>query len=76
MRCLFCKGTLEDKASAFTLELDGRIIVVKSVPSHVCAQCGETSFSDDVYRELEKVIDQLRNAITEVAIVNYITVPA
>ena len=71
MRCLFCKGTLEEKTSAFTLELDGCIVVVKNVPSHVCSQCGETSFSDEVYRELEKVVDQLRGTISEVAIVNY-----
>ena len=75
MRCLFCKGTLEDKPSAFTLELGDRIIIVKSVPSHVCSQCGETSFGDDVYKELEKVVDQLRETITEVAIVNYASVP-
>jgi len=76
MRCVFCKGKLEDKTSAFTLELGNRIIIVKDVPSHVCSQCGEASFSDDVYRELERVVDQLRESITEVAIVNYFAVPA
>ena len=76
MRCLFCKGKLEDKTSSFTLDIDNRIIIVKSVPSHVCSQCGEVSFSDDVYRELEKVVDQLRESISEVAIVNYSAVPA
>ena len=73
MRCIFCKGILEEKTSAFTLELDGCIIVVKNVPSHVCSQCGEASFSDEVYRELEIVIDKMRGTISEVAIVNYIT---
>ena len=71
MRCIFCKGALEDKTSAFTLELDGCIIVVKNVPSHVCSQCGEVSFNDEVYRELEKIIDKMRGTISEVAIVNY-----
>ena len=75
MRCLFCKGKLEDKTSAFTMEIGNRIIIIKSVPSHVCSQCGETSYSDDVYRELEKVVDQLRESITEIAIVDYINVP-
>jgi len=72
MRCVFCKGTLEDKTSVFTIELGERIVVVRNVPSHVCSQCGEASFSDNVYRELEKLVDQLRNTITEVAIVNYL----
>ena len=64
MKCLFCKGTLEDKTSAFTVELGGCIVVVKNVPSHVCSQCGETSYGDEVYKELEKVIDELRDSIT------------
>ena len=72
MRCLFCKGSLEEKTSAFTAELGGCIVIVKNVPSHVCTQCGETSYSDTVYRELEKVVDQLRDSITEVAIVDFI----
>ena len=76
MRCVFCKGTLEEKPSAFTVELGERIVVVKNVPSHVCSQCGEVSFSDDVYRELEKVVEQFRYTITEVAIVNYLFQPA
>ena len=71
MKCLFCKGTLEDKTSAFTVELGGCIIVVKNVPSHVCSQCGETSYGDEVYKELEKVVDELRDSITEVAIADY-----
>ena len=48
---------------------------MRRVPSHVCSQCGETSYSNDVYRELEKVVDQLRESITEIAIVDYISVP-
>ena len=29
MKCLLCKGTLEDKTAAFTVELDDSIVVVK-----------------------------------------------
>ena len=71
MRCLYCKGTLEDKTSTFTLDLDGCVIVVRNVPSHVCCQCGEASFDDDVYRQLEKIVNHMRGTISEVSIVSY-----
>ena len=71
MRCLFCKGTLEDKESTFTLDNDGCIIIVRDVPGHVCCQCGEASFDDEVYRRLEKIVDQMRGTISEVSIVSY-----
>ena len=71
MRCLYCKGTLEDKTSVFTVELDSCIVIVKNVPSHVCCQCGEASFDDEVYRQLEKIVDKMRGTISEVSIVNF-----
>ena len=71
MRCLFCKGKLEDKNTVFTIELGDCIIIVKNVPSHVCSQCGEASYGDDVYKELENVVDELRDSITEIAIADY-----
>ena len=71
MRCLYCKGVLENKTSVFTLDLDGCIVVVRNVPAHVCSQCDEASFSNDVYQHLERVVAQLRGTNSEVAIVNY-----
>ena len=71
MRCVYCKGSLEEKASIFTLVLENRVVIIKDVPSHVCRQCGETSYDDAVFRQLEKYVAQLRDVITEVAITSY-----
>ena len=71
MRCIVCKGILEDKTTTFTLALDDRIVVIKDVPSHVCSQCGETSYDDIVFRQLERIVEHLRDVITEVAITSY-----
>ena len=71
MRCVYCKGTLEDKMSTFSLALEERVVIIKDVPSHVCRQCGETSYEDAVFRQLEVIVEQLRGIITEVAITSY-----
>ncbi|GHV76731.1 hypothetical protein AGMMS49942_15520 [Spirochaetia bacterium] len=77
MECFMCKGTLEDKVSAFMTELDSYIVIVKNVPSQVCAQCGEVSYSNEVARQLEKIVETVKiascNALasTEIAVVNY-----
>jgi hypothetical protein len=44
---------------------------VKNVPSQVCSQCGETSYNNDVAHRLEKIVNDMRMAVTEVAIINY-----
>ena len=73
MRCVYCKGSIEEKASTFTLVLENRVVIIKDVPSHVCRQCGEISYEDSVFRQLEKYVEQLRDVISEVAITSYST---
>ena len=54
MSCFMCKGNLEDKLTNFIADLGNCIIIVKDVPSQVCSQCGEVSYSNDVALQLEK----------------------
>ena len=71
MTCFFCKGELERVNEAFMVESGERIIVVKNVPSNVCAKCGQKSFENDVARRLEKIVNKAKEAIEEVAVVQY-----
>jgi YgiT-type zinc finger domain-containing protein len=77
MKCFFCKGTVEDRASTFMADLETCIVIIKNVPSQVCGQCGEISYSNDVARQLERIVDSLKKtalntiAPTEITVVNY-----
>ena len=71
MNCFMCKGELEDKNTTFMTELDNCIIIIKNVPSQVCKQCGEISYTDEVAKQLEKLVNSLRNSITEITVINY-----
>ncbi len=71
MTCISCKGDLIDKKTNFIADLGDCIIIVKDVPSQVCSQCGEVSYSHEVAKRLEEIISQMKNAMTEVAIVHY-----
>ena len=73
MSCFMCKGSLEDKLTTFLVDVDNCIVIVKNVPSQVCSQCGETSYSDSVASHLEKIVDAALKALTEIAVVNYAT---
>ncbi len=53
------------------VDLDNCIVIVKNVPSQVCNQCGETSYSDDVAGRLEEIVNSMREAVTEIAVINY-----
>ncbi len=71
MNCLMCKGILENKNTTFMVELDNCIIIIKNVPSQVCKQCGEVSYSNEVAKQLEKLVNEVRNSITEITAINY-----
>ena len=66
-----CKGKLEEKNTTFMVELDNCIIIIKNVPSLVCEECGEVSYSNEVSKQLEKLVNAVRNSITEITIINY-----
>ena len=71
MNCLLKKGEIKKKNTTFMVELDNCIIIIKNVPSQVCRQCGEVSYSDEVAKQLEKLVNSVRNAITEITVINY-----
>ena len=71
MKCFMCKGQIEDKFTTFMTDLENCIIIIKNVPSQVCSQCGEVSYSHNVAVQLEKIVNFMRVGITEIAVINY-----
>ena len=71
MSCFICKGNLEDKLTNFIADLGNCIIIVKDVPSQVCSQCGEVSYSNDVALQLEKIINKTKSTLTKITVVRY-----
>jgi YgiT-type zinc finger domain-containing protein len=71
MKCSLCKGNIVDGFTTYMVDLDSCIVIVKKVPCHECAQCGEASFTLDVAERLEQIVDSLKDSATEVAIVKY-----
>ena len=72
MTCFMCKGTVREGFSTFTADMGACIVVVKNVPSRVCGQCGEVSYSDETARRLEQIVRSLTGQVSaEIAVVNY-----
>jgi len=72
MNCFMCKGKVREGFSTFTADMGGCIVVIKNVPSRVCEQCGESSYSNEVARRLEQIVHSLTNSATaEIAVISY-----
>jgi YgiT-type zinc finger domain-containing protein len=72
MTCFMCKGSVQEGFSTFTADMGGCIVVIKNVPSRVCGQCGEASYSTEVAQQLEQIAKSITASVsTEVAVVSY-----
>ena len=67
MKCILCKGNITDGLTTDVTDLESCVIVIRNVPCHKCAQCGEISFTIDVSERLEKIVDKLKesDSVTE-----------
>ena len=71
MKCFVCKGELQEKKVNYFVDLDNTIIIIKEVPAKVCSQCGEKYFEDEISKNIEKIVEQLKEISTEITIINY-----
>ena len=53
------------------LQLFFSCLIPVSYTHLVCSQCGEVSYSHEVAKRLEEIVGQMKNIMTEVAIVHY-----
>ncbi|MCL2513022.1 MAG: type II toxin-antitoxin system MqsA family antitoxin [Oscillospiraceae bacterium] len=71
MKCFMCKGHIVDELTTFMVDMGNCIVIVKNVPSQVCGQCGEPSYSNDVAKRLESIVNAMSAEVTEIAVLNY-----
>ena len=67
MRCLISKSTTENKYTNYIADLGNRIIVIHNIPTQVCSQCGEKSYSFDVSVRIQELINQVKDIISGIA---------
>lgn len=71
MTCFVCKGNIEERTTTFMADLETCLVVIRNVPSLVCTQCGEVSYTDEVSKKIEQIALSLKNKITDIAVTDY-----
>ena len=71
MNCFMCKGELVEKKVNYMVDLESTIIIIKGVPAKVCNECKEQYFDDETSKNIENIVNKLKDLSTEVTIINY-----
>ena len=61
MKSIYYQGTtMKDEFVTYTLEFDGKIVVVEHVPARVDSQTGERFFAPETVERLQQVVWEQR----------------
>ena len=52
MKCVFCGGKIEFRNMTFIYDENGNYIFIENVPTEICTQCGEKTYSPGVADEI------------------------
>lgn len=69
--CYACNGDLKPGKTTHFVDLKTCIVIVKNVPCFECERCGATFYSDEVAKRLDDIVKQMRELVTEIAVVEY-----
>jgi YgiT-type zinc finger domain-containing protein len=72
MRCAVCRnGDTAPGTTTVTLERDGRVVVIRSVPAEVCDSCGHGATSAETTERAFEMAEALLSAGAEVGVREY-----
>jgi YgiT-type zinc finger domain-containing protein len=69
---MYCK--CNDYAPTLTTHVvnyKGNVIVIKNVPCEECEQCGEKYYSDEVARQLERLVNIAKKLMQDISVIDY-----
>lgn len=73
MNCFLCKGDMLPGTTTYMTAYNNCYIIIKNVPCFKCEQCGEEFINGVTMLKIEGIIDKLKAALTEIAVVDYIS---
>ena len=71
MKCIECGAETVLKLQKHIAELENCVLIIKNVPTYTCPACGEKYYDNVVAEKIEKIVNQLKGMIEDVAILEY-----
>lgn len=71
MKCFKCASDMQPSFTTDVTDLGNCLVIVRNVPCFKCNECDEVFYTGAVIKQLEKIIDEAKNSINEIAIINY-----
>ena len=71
MLCANCGSRAEKGFTTSVTDLGNCLIIIRNVPCYKCTQCNEVTYTCDVVKKIEEIIEHCRKMMQEVSIIDY-----
>lgn len=71
MKCPQCHANLVKSTTTDVTDLGEMLVIIRNVPCYKCTECDEVIYTGDVIRKLEAIVSRAKQAMNEVAIVDF-----
>jgi len=71
MKCISCGAKTTPGTTTDVTDLGNCLVIVRNVPCHKCSECDEIIYTADVVKQLEKFVETAKQAMNEIAIIDY-----
>ena len=66
-----CGSRAEKGFTTSVTDLGNCLIIIRNVPCYKCTQCNEVTYTGDVVKKIEEIIEHCRKMMQEVSIIDY-----
>ena len=66
--CISCGGSLQQSSTDYIEKNGSMVILIKDVPCEECGQCGETYFSHDIVKTIDRILNNIQPISSEITL--------
>ena len=71
MKCISCGVKTTPGITTDVTDLENCLVIVRNVPCYKCSECDEIIYTANVVKQLDKIVEAAKQAMNEIAIIDY-----
>jgi YgiT-type zinc finger domain-containing protein len=71
VKCISCGANTSFDTTTDVTDLGNCIVIIKNVPCHKCSECNEIIYTADVIKRLAEIAQSAKQAMNEIAVIDY-----
>lgn len=71
MKCPRCANNAIESKTTFVSDLGDILIIIRNVPCYECEECGETLYTEEVFQNIENLVNAAKVLKQEISVLDY-----